>query len=107
MDIKGYNLDINWSKQNRHLLGTTEYIHGRSVLTADPEMLLARYLGFGEPIVVNGVWIGKERFTHTDFIGEWKSKDGNASESTKNGVIHYSKLNGVHIVPALPYKKSI
>jgi len=102
LDIRGYNLELNKTKQDRHIKHSPNYVEGRSVLTADPEMLIHLYLGRGVPIIIDGVWINKERFTHSDIVGIWKSPDGKVSAQTCNGIIHYSPKKGVHVVPAQP-----
>ena len=102
MDVRGYNLELNKQKQDRHIQDSPRYIEGRSVLTADPEMLIRLHLGRGTPIIIDGEWSGKERFTHGEVVGLWKSPDGKVSEHTCNGIIHYSRRKGVHIVPAQP-----
>ena len=102
MDTRGFNLKLNKIKQERHIADSPNYVDGRSILTSDPEMLLSLYAGVGTPINVDGAWFNKERFTHNDFIGIWKSPDGKISKKTRNGIIHYSKENGMHIVPAQP-----
>ena len=101
--IQGYCLEINKLKQDRHIQGSPNYIKGRSILIVDPKILIDLYAGYGVPIInISGIWNGKERFTHTDIIGVWKSYDGKTSLSTNNGMIHYSLQKGVHIVPAHP-----
>ena len=102
MDISGYQLVVNWAKQNRHILKSPNYLSGLSVLEVDPEMLVKQYAGRGTPIKMNGVWTNKERFEHTNTIGTWNSSDGQHSLPTKRGVFHYSKTSGIHIVPARP-----
>jgi len=107
MDDRGnyifmYNLNINKQKQNRHICDSPDYIEGRSILTADPETLVDLYAGKGTTIIIDGAWNNKERFTHTDIIGVWKSFDGNITLPTNRGILHYSYKKGVHIVPANP-----
>ena len=102
LDTRGYNLKVNKSKQGRHIQGSPDYIEGRSILTADPEMLVRLHAGHGTPIIIDGVWSKKERFIHGDIVGIWKSPDGKVSVQTYNGIIHYSRKKGVHIVPAQP-----
>jgi filamentous hemagglutinin len=95
------NLNVHYAKQNRHIVDSGNYMEGRSILTADPEMLIEMYAGKAAPIIIDGEWNNRERFEHTEFIGIWKSSDGVKSLPTSRGVIHYSK-HGVHIVPARP-----
>ena len=102
IDIRGYYLGLDKVKQDRHRQGSLSYIEGRSILFADPIMLIRLYSGRGTPIIINGVWNNKERFEHTSNIGIWKSYDGKISVQTNRGIFHYSRENGVHIVPARP-----
>jgi len=102
MNTYGYNLCIDTVKQGRHIVGSSYYQAGRSILTANPEMLVERYSGRGMPITINGNWINKERLEHSEIIGVWNSRDGKVSMSTNRGVFHYSRENGIHIVPARP-----
>jgi hypothetical protein len=92
---------INRNKQNRHIKGVQGYIEGRSILLVSPEMLLSLYSGKGTKINSKNGSDPRERFTHTEVIGIWKSGDGISSAETRRGVIHYSKM-GAHIVPARP-----
>jgi hypothetical protein len=102
MDMQGYNLGVNHDKQNIHIYGSAEYVAGRSILTAEPEMLIYRYAGRGDAITKNGVWNNREWFEHTSVIGIWNSEDSTESFPTTRGTFHYSKNNGIHIVPARP-----
>jgi hypothetical protein len=104
LDIQdNYNLALNVAHQNRHILNASEYIEGRSVLAVDAEELLKLYQGKSElRFAESGKWINKEFFAHTEVIGTWKSADGKNSVPTMNGMILYSKRNGVHIVPRRP-----
>ena len=100
-----YNLKVHKGRQDKHILGTNNYIAGRSALTADAQQLIDQYAGKSEPLQISrgarkGEWIRKERFTHSEIIGTYIDADGTETE-TNAGTIHYSK-NGVHIVPARP-----
>lgn len=97
-----YAHKINQGQQDKHIIGTNNYIEGRSVLTADPEYLMNLYIEKALPIRSRkGLWSEKSRFTHDEYIGYIFDKNGN-KVLTKNGIIHYSKKKGVHIVPAKP-----
>ena len=102
VDVRGYNLGLNKVKQDRHRQDSPSYKEGRSILSVDPEMLIKLYSGHGTPIIVDGAWNNKERFTHTSDIGIWKSYDGKISVQTNRGILHYSRENGVHVVPTRP-----
>ena len=101
-NVHGYNLKLNKKKQDRHIKDSSYYEEGRSILTADPEILIKLYSGHGTLIIVDGLWSNKERFEHTADIGIWKSYDGKVSMQTNRGILHYSRENGVHVVPARP-----
>jgi len=102
-NLLNYNLELNHDRQGKHIEGHKNYIPGKSVLTADPAFLLKHYLGNGEYVYTkDGKWANKERFSHTDIIGIWKAKSGTKTEYTNNGMFHYAKEKGVHIVPAEP-----
>ena len=100
--INNYPLVVHQGQQDKHIIGTNNYIEGRSILTADAQTLIDLYAGKSEPKRTNsGVWNNKETFTHTDNIGFSVNKSGQTP--TNVGTIHYSK-KGVHIVPAKPIK---
>ena len=91
--------------QNKHIRGSHNFDPTRSELTADPVELIQLYAGKSLPQATkSGAWNQKERFTHTSEIGIWKDLHGRESP-TKEGIFHYSKKNGIHIVPARPRKE--
>ena len=95
------DLFINEEKQGRHIVDSPHYIEGRSILTADANMLLRLYAGKGKQQKNDkGNFEGRETFMHTDEIGIWKDGEGSHSK-TNRGTIHYSKT-GAHIVPSKP-----
>ena len=99
---KEYPLSLNARHQNRHIEGTPEFDPTRSTLTADPIALISRYAGKSEPVRANsGAWAGKERFSHTRIIGVYRDLTG-VERLTANGVIHYSRRRGAHVVPGKP-----
>ncbi|MGI6498439.1 MAG: polymorphic toxin type 50 domain-containing protein [Oscillospiraceae bacterium] len=101
---KEYSIKLNSGQQDKHIIGTNNYIPGRSTLTADPAELIELYAGKGEPIQTNkGTWGGRERFIHSDTIGVYVSPGG-LELPTRRGVMHYSKKKGIHIVPGKPKK---
>lgn len=98
----GYNLNLNKGAQDKHIQGTNNYILGRSILNVDADMLIKKYAGNAEPLKTRkGEWNQKERFTHDEYIGFYVNKEGKMFP-TKNGILHYSKNKGIHIVPANP-----
>lgn len=99
---ENYNLSLNKGQQDKHIVGTNNYIEGRSILTADPQELIDMYAGEGFFFQKrNGDWKERTWFEHDDVIGKYIDKDGNSIETTK-GIIHYSKRKGVHVVPSNP-----
>lgn len=97
---------VDWDKQGKHILEHNNYIEGRSILSADPEMLVSLYAGKSKRQIDNGGnFKNRETFIHSDEIGIWKDEQGRCSE-TNRGTIHYSK-KGVHIVPSRPDKEEI
>ena len=102
MDLNGYNLSIHEGRQGKHIKGHKNYVIGRSFLTINPNELATLYTGKDSRVIVRGVWNHKERFEHAKVIGIWISPDGETSLPTKRGLIHYSKDDEIHIVPAQP-----
>ena len=101
-NMKKHKLAINWDKQGRHIKGHKNYIPGRSILTADPELLLQLYADEGNGLTTyTGVAKNRERFDHTEVIGIYKSEDGAYRLPTTRGIIHYSKT-GAHVIPSRP-----
>ena len=97
------NLTVHQGRQDKHILGTSNYIEGRSLLIAKAKDLIVRFAGRGEQ--VGSIPVGKpgsiEAFdTGNEVIGTWKDLSGNVAETTR-GTIQYAK-DGVHIVPAPP-----
>ena len=91
--------------QSKHIRGRQNFDPTRGELTVDPQMLYDRYSGKGQFLKTNaGDWNHKERFTHTETIGIYRSKYTGKEVPTNTGIIHYSKRKGWHIVPARPQK---
>ena len=100
---KEYPLTLNETHQNRHIRGSDNFDPDRGTLTADPLELIRLYAGKGNPIQTNrGGWNQRERFIHTSEIGIWRNKSTGEESLTNAGIIHYTKRNGAHIVPANP-----
>jgi filamentous hemagglutinin len=97
-----HNCDlINVGQQAKHLPGDPGFIPGRSELTyADPQELLARGSGNGQPI--RGVFDQpgyKERFDFGEVIGVYV-QGGIRIPSTIGIIAHGSR--GAHIYPGRP-----
>ncbi|MGM9587834.1 MAG: polymorphic toxin type 50 domain-containing protein [Candidatus Limivicinus sp.] len=92
----------NSEKQARHIFGSDGYIAGRSYINGtleDAQMLVDALSGTGEPILVDGEWMHKERVTNSSTIGIHVDQKTKEERETKNAIIIYSKT-GSHIVPS-------
>ena len=104
---------LNMQKQNKHIVGTSEYIqyqqtlsqrgmYGPSIITLNPAQLnqfIEESIGKGTPIIDEaGSWLHKERINAGFAIGITYNKDG-FPQITTRAIIHYGKT-GIHIVPA-------
>ena len=97
-----YNTRVNEKAQAKHVRGNDSFDPSRSELTIDPEELIKEHLSNGVPIMSQaGNWTEKMRFTHSTSIGVWRNKMGDSIE-TNNGIMHFSKKRGIHVVPAQP-----
>lgn len=94
--VRTFKAVIHKGKQGKHILGHNNFTVGKSYLTKNADDLLNRYAGKGKMINEN-----KERFSHTQYIGDYFDRSTNHYIPTKNGIIHYSK-DGAHIVPSRP-----
>jgi tetratricopeptide (TPR) repeat protein len=97
----------NFDAHNKHVLGHNDFKEGRSIWThPDPEGLLAKFAGTGNPErgAIGSVGY-KETIDFGECIGIWKNKEGSVSLSTTRGTIHYSN-KGAHIVPSNPKPKA-
>jgi SPP1 gp7 family putative phage head morphogenesis protein len=104
-ELKGYSTSMHSGNQSKHIRGGQNFDLARGELTVDPQMLYDRYSGKGQFLKTNaGDWNHKERFTHTETIGIYRSKYTGKEVPTNTGIIHYSKRKGWHIVPARPQK---
>lgn len=97
-----YSTAIRWERQNRHIPGAKGFRKGRSELTADPEAVIERYAGTGQPLIIKGKWNGKERIVSSEPLGYWVNQKTGERALTRVGMIHYAKDEGRHIVPARP-----
>ena len=96
------NKTIHQGKQDKHILGSSNYIDGRSYLTIttkEAQDLVYKYAGTGElKRDKNGRWTNKEFIVADKNIGIVIDKETRKKIKTNRFSIHYSK-NGVHIVP--------
>ncbi len=95
---------IHWGQQNKHIEGNNNFVPGKSTLDADPQELVDRFAGRGEP--ANNVPRGqpgfKERFdTGNEIIGKVRDPVSGELKPTTRGMISYSKT-GVHVWPIEP-----
>ena len=105
------DLSLNPGAQRKHIKGTDEFndaltrankngYPSQSYLSVDIEecqRIVERYAGKGEPVIIRGTWMQKEKCTTDDIIGKVVLEDG-SEVATKHITIHYSK-RGTHIVP--------
>ena len=97
--INGFDTKINIGKQGKHIVGTNNYMEGRSIFYGsmdDAQHLIDKFASTGEWISTN-----KERVDFGKVIGQYINPATNKAVDTTVGIIHYSKT-GVHIVPAKP-----
>lgn len=99
------------AKQNRHIPGTREYAAkvkqanakgyaapSRIIVSSEgAERLIRENAGKGQPIIIKGKWVGRERVMTDSLIGYVIGKDG-IERPTRGFIIHYGKSDA-HIVP--------
>lgn len=97
---RGYS--VHWDRQGKHIPGHRNFIPTKSVLTADPNVLIGR-AGTGVPVGAAGRGEPgfRERIDFGTEIGVWRGTDG-SSARTSIGILHYTKDGQVHIVPGRP-----
>lgn len=94
---------VERTTQDRHTPGR-QTDPTRSTLTAEPQGLLDRFAGRGQPVGSQRVGTpgSKERFdTGGEVIGIYRDPTTGRAAPTTRGIIHYSG-RGAHIVPARP-----
>ena len=102
-----YSLDVNESRQGKHIRGHNNFDPTRSELTANPHELAKLYAGNGEPKISKGKWTEKEWFSHYETIGIWRDEDG-LEIQTSTGMIHYSKTRAcISSPPSLRRQKKM
>ncbi len=93
---------LNIGNQNKHILGSSGYIEGRSYIFGDlttAQELVDRYHGTGEiKLTSAGEWSKKELLTAEEDIGVSINPALNTMMRTNRFAIHYGK-KGTHIVP--------
>ena len=100
--LPNFNPIINVQKQNKHILGTAQYVEGKSILTANPQALMDQFKGAGLPRLDNS----KNLIPNVEFvdfgyiIGEFKSNGVSKGLTTKGRIIHGQ--TGSHIIPTAP-----
>lgn len=107
--FKNGKIKIHWDKQNKHILGSHNFIPDRSRITVSKkrlEELLEKYAGTGEPVAdtLPGLAGYKERIDFGEIIGEFAYKEINIQKKamTTKGIIHYDEKGFIHLVPARP-----
>ena len=100
-EFEGPSPKIHEGRQDKHIVGTNNFIPGRSELTANP-VELGRRAGTGQQLGDTPVGDpgSRERVDFGRNIGNVVNPKGE-SAPTSVGNIHYGK-DGIHIVPAWP-----
>ena len=96
---KQTNKLLHKGQQEKHMVGSNNYIPGRSIFSGSlnyAKKLIAEFSGKG-----NSVGMGKERVDFGKFIGYYVDKETGKKYPTTMGIIHSSK-DGKHIVPSQP-----
>lgn len=93
---------LHRGNQNKHILGSSGYIDGRSYVYGDLDAMQAlvnRYSGTGEPKLTRNLeWTHKEFVIADKPIGVVINVETGAKTETRRFAIHYGK-KGTHIVP--------
>lgn len=99
---------INKGSQNKHILGTSGYIQGKSYIYGDLETaqsLIDTYHGTGKLIFNRkGEWSNKEVAISDHVIGVNIDPQTGEETETNRFVIHYGK-KGTHVVPTRELKE--
>jgi hypothetical protein len=90
-------------KQGRHIPGSKNYKPGRSILTANPE-ILAEEAGTGEQAgnIPRGEPGFKERIDFKRPIGLYFDRTTGTYQSTTKAIFHYAGDGSIHIIPVRP-----
>lgn len=99
-DFVDFPKKINKGAQGKHIVGHSNYQPGKSIFEGTiqyAQKLINKFSGTGETINSN-----KERVNFKKTIGKYVDPTTGKSYSTTNGIIHYSKKKGTHIVPSHP-----
>jgi putative RNase toxin 50 of polymorphic toxin system len=107
--LNSANLQIQWDKQGKHIIGHKNYDSAlnKSILThPDPQNLIEKFAGNGikDNNAIPGIAGYKELVDFKEVIGFYIDEKGANRLATSWGKIHYAK-DGVHIVPAKPLKQ--
>ena len=93
---------LNRGNQNKHILGSSGYIEGRSYVYGDLEdmqKLVDQYSGTGNPKLRRNLeWTNKEFVTLDIPVGVTIDPETGKKVETRRFAIHYGK-KGTHIVP--------
>ena len=96
---KYINKSLHNGRQEKHIVGSKNYILGRSIFSGDlnyAQKLIKQYSGTGVKLGCN-----KERVDFCRPIGYYVDQTTWKKYKTTIGIIHYSK-DGAHIVPCKP-----
>lgn len=101
IDSGEISLQVNPEKQRRHIIGSPQYIEGRSYLTvseSEAQEIINRYHGTGKIRITKSGQI-RETIATNHEIGICVPQLEGQVFITYSGTIHYSKT-GTHLVPA-------
>ena len=99
-DFTDFPKKINKGAQGKHIAGHANYQPGKSIFQGTiqhAQELINKFSGTGKKLNSN-----KERVNFNKIIGKYVDPVTGKSYSTTNGIIHYSKKKGTHIVPSHP-----
>jgi tetratricopeptide (TPR) repeat protein len=102
------NVKIHWDKQNKHIPGKHNFLHGRGTITMESnefEALTKKYVGKGQRVEGTFGDAGYvERLDFGKIIGEYAEKvNGEIKYTpTSKGIIKYAKDGTFHVIPSNP-----
>ena len=102
------NVKIHWDKQNKHIPGKHNFLHGRGTITLEPndfETLTKKYVGKGQRVEGSFGDTGYvERLDFGIIIGKYAEKvNGEIKYTpTSKGIIKYAKDGTFHVIPSNP-----
>lgn len=102
LSTQSISLKVKTINQNRHIVGSSGFIEGRSRLNInidEAQEIINELSGTGEPVFSkDGEWVRKERVVYSKNIGVCVNPETGEETITNKLMIMYSK-SGSHIVP--------